>query len=81
MSLLKIGTTWGEIEVGAAAGRITSCAVPFVARRPSKTFKTTGSKIVADNAADRRALLEAERFVRDLVERFAWTQSPNSRPQ
>lgn len=68
MSLLRITTTWGEIEVGAESGRITSCDVPFVARRPSKAFKATGSKIVADNATDRAALAQADRYVRGLFD-------------
>lgn len=66
--MLRIKTTWGEITVGAASGRITSCTLPFVARRPSTPFKTTGSKIEADNASDRAALAQADRFVRGLFD-------------
>jgi len=66
--MLKIETTWGEITVGVESGRITSCDVPFVGKRPAKPFKATGSRIDAENAIDRKALVQADRFVRGLFD-------------
>ncbi|MFH0908592.1 MAG: MGMT family protein [bacterium] len=84
MSLLKIRTTWGEIEVTAEAGRITSCKLPFVARRPAKPFRATGSRIDADNEADHETLAQADRFVRDLFDgstvRLPKVKAPEAAP-
>ena len=66
--MLKIKTTWGDITVGVESGRVTSCEVPFVGKRPSKPFKTTGSSIDAENATDRKTLVQADRFVRGLFD-------------
>ena len=68
MSRLRLQTTWGVIEVGAASGRIVSCAIPFAAKRPARAFKATGSKITVDHPSDRQALEQADRYVRSLFD-------------
>jgi len=63
---LELATSWGVIRLAARGGRICACILPHLAREPRRAFRLAGSRCVAAAAADRRALRQAEYFLRGL---------------
>ncbi len=65
-SFLDLTSSWGVIRITAHGGKVCACTLPHLAREPRRVFRLAASRCTAAAAADRRALRQAERFLRGL---------------
>ena len=81
-SCAEVQTSWGVIRIAARDGRITSCVLPRLSAEPHKPFRWQKAQATAANAADRKVLDAALKFVRSAFRgkpgrppSFAWPHS------